>query len=123
MSRRTVIRRAAFVAFLVAWPIAIEWAKGRFPNEAGVHGVPAVASLVVYVACAAALRSRVIAGLLGGVLVWAMTNAFTTIIDPEGLEEWWGPLFLWSVIGIVAGYVWDTFRKVEPPDSNERHFA
>ena len=64
-----------------------------------------------------------IAGLLGGVLVWAMTNAFTTIIDPEGLEEWWGRLFLWSVIGIVAGYVWDTFRKVEPPDSNERHFA
>jgi len=123
MSRRTVIRRATFVAFLVAWPIAVEWAKRRFPHEAGVHGVAAVASLVVYVACAAALRSRVIAGLLGGVLVWAMTNAFTTSTDPEGLEEWWGRLFLWSVIGIVAGYVWDTFRKVEPPDSNERHFA
>jgi hypothetical protein len=85
MSRRTVIRRATFVAFLVAWPIAVEWAKRRFPHEAGVHGVAAVASLVVYVACAAALRSRVIAGLLGGVLVWAMTNAFTTITDPEGL--------------------------------------
>ncbi len=119
MSRRTVIRRAAFVAFLVAWPIAVEWAKGRFPNEAGVHGIPAVASLVVYVACAAALRSRVIAGLLGGVLVWAMTNAFPTLTDMELAEEWWGRLFLWSVIGIVAGYVWDTFRKVEPPDSDE----
>ena len=119
MSRRVVIRRAAFVAFLVAWPIAIEWAKGRFPNEAGVHGIPAVASLVVYVACAAALRSRVIAGLLGGVLVWAMTNAFPTLTDMELAEEWWGRLLLWSVIGIVAGYVWDTFRKVEPPDSDE----
>jgi hypothetical protein len=119
MSRRVVIRRAAFVAFFVAWPIAVEWAKGRFPNEAGVHGVPAVASLVVYVACAAALRSRVIAGLLGGVLVWAMTNAFPTLTDMELAAEWWGRLFLWSVIGIVAGYVWDTFRKVEPPDSDE----
>ncbi len=123
MSRRSMIRRATFVAFLVAWPIAVEWAKRRFPLVGGVHGIPAVASLVVYVACAAALRSRVIAGLLGGVLIWEMTNAFPTITDVEGLQEWWGRLFLWSVIGIVAGYVWDTFRKVEPPDSNERHFA
>ena len=54
MSRRTVIRRATFVTFLVAWPIVVECAKRRFPHEAGVHGIPAVASLVVYVACAAA---------------------------------------------------------------------
>ncbi len=123
MSRRTVIRRATFVTFLVAWPIVVECAKRRFPHEAGVHGIPAVASLVVYVACAAALRSRVIAGLLGGVLVWAMTNAFTTITDPEGLQEWWGRLFLWSVIGIVAGSLWESIHSLKPPDSNERHFA
>jgi len=119
MSRRTVIRRATFVAFLMAWPIAVEWAKQRFPHEAGVHGIPAVASLVVYVACAAALRSRVIAGLLGGVLIWAMTNAFPILTDMELAEEWWGRLFMWSVIGIVAGILWESIHSLKPPDSDE----
>jgi len=116
--RRTVIRRAAFVAFLVAWPVAVAWGKRRFPNEAGIHGIPAVLSLVVYVACAAALRSRVIAGLLGGVLIWAITYPLPSFADPAYVQEWHGRLFLWSVIGFIAGLGWEGIhnRKL-PPDT------
>jgi hypothetical protein len=118
MSRRRRIRIAAFVALLVAWPIFFECAKRRFPSEAGVHGVLAVVSLLIYVAIAAVLRSRVIAGFLGGVLVWAITNPFPDMRDPDYVPEWWGRLFLWSVIGFFVGIGWEGLHtlKLPPPD-------
>jgi hypothetical protein len=113
MSRRRTIRVAVFVALLMAWPIAVEWARRRFPTQAGVHGIPAVASLIIYVACAAALQSRVIAGLVAGVLVWALVHPF-----PEDLsvQEWYGRLFLWSVIGFFVGIGWEGIHSLKPPD-------
>lgn len=111
MSRRT-IRVGAFVALLVAWPIAVELAQRRIPAEAGVHGIFAVACLIIYVACAAALRSRVIAGLLGGVLVWAVVDPSPDLMYPQ---EWYGQLFLWSVIGFFVGIWWEGLHSLKPP--------
>jgi hypothetical protein len=118
MSRRSAIRRPLFISFLVVWPIVFEWAKREFPSEAGVHGFLAVVSLLIYVAIAAVLRSRVIAGFLGGVLVWAITNPFPILTDPDHVHEWWGRLFLWSVIGFFVGIGWEGLHtlKLPPPD-------
>jgi hypothetical protein len=116
MSRPRRIRVAAFVALLVAWPIGVEWVRRQFPNAAGVYGVCGVASLFLYLAIAAALRSRVIAGLLGGGLVWAMTYDSPRSPDTERWHEWWGQLFLWSVIGLFAGFLWEGLRSIEPPE-------
>ncbi len=111
MSRRA-IRLGAFVALLVAWPVAVEVAQRRIPAEAGVHGLFAVACLIMYGACAAALRSRVIAGLLGGVLVWAIVDPSPDLVY---LQEWYGHLFLWGVIGFFVGIRWEGLHSLKPP--------
>ncbi|HET6327079.1 MAG TPA: hypothetical protein VFG04_20530 [Planctomycetaceae bacterium] len=59
-----------------------------------------------------ALRSRVIAGLLGGVLVWAIVDPRPDVMYPE---EWFGQLFLWGVIGFFAGIWWDVLHSLKPP--------
>jgi hypothetical protein len=103
------------VGLLIAMPIAMRLAQERFPSEAGPHGIPAVACLLVYVACAAALRSRVIAGVLAGILIWAFTDPYLSL-DPE---QWEGQLLLWSGTGFMAGLLWEGISRAISPDSQE----
>jgi hypothetical protein len=111
--RRGAIRVLAFVGLLVAMPIAMRFAQERFPSEAGPHGIPALACLLVYVACAAALRSRVIAGVLAGILIWGFIDLYQSF-DPE---QWGGQLLLWSGIGFMAGLLWEGISRAMSPDS------
>jgi hypothetical protein len=111
--RRGAIRVLAFVGLLVAMPIAMRLAQERFPSEAGPHGIPALACLLVYVACAAALRSRVIAGVLAGILIWGFTDPHQSL-DPE---QWEGQLLLWSGTGFMAGLLWEGISRAMSPDS------
>lgn len=110
--RHGAIRVLAFVGLLVAMPIAMRLAQERFPSEAGPHGIPAVACLLVYVACAAALRSRVIAGVLAGILIWAFTDPYLSL-DPE---QWEGQLLLWSGTGFMAGLLWEGISRAIAPE-------
>jgi hypothetical protein len=110
--RRGAIRVLAFVGLLVAMPIAMRLAQARFPSEAGPHGIPALACLLVYVACAAALRSRVIAGVLAGILIWGFIDLYQSF-DPE---QWEGQLLLWSGTGFMAGLLWEGISRAIAPD-------
>jgi hypothetical protein len=86
MAYRRAILRAAFIAILAAWPVGIYLVRQHdWKGEIGVLVViwAPLASVVFFTACAVALRSWVVGGILVGLCVGAFApDAGFAIILP-----------------------------------------
>ena len=108
MRRARSIRFVAFVGLLIALPVFMLPARGVYPLTSRIHSVPALVCLLTYVAIAASIRSRVVGGMLAGIVIWAVANAE---VDPQYPEIMQGRLMLWCAIGFTAGLIWDGLHR------------
>jgi hypothetical protein len=108
MSRR--IRRGAFIALLVLWPIGVTVGQAWFPASSGINAPFAVASFVFYVVCGHVLRSRTISGTLLGLSIFPLTG------PPDGYhdEDWKIRLLGCGILGLVWGAAWETLHALKP---------
>jgi hypothetical protein len=88
VSRR--IRSGLFTVLLVVWPIAVTIGQDWFPSDSGLNIPFAIASVIFYVMCAFALRSRTIAGTLWGLSIWPFNHAcrWTRRMENSTLGVW-----------------------------------
>jgi hypothetical protein len=93
---RKSLKIAVFIAWLAAWPIAIQLSDEHFPEL----GPVTFAWLVFLVICVQVLRSWVI----GGALLGIVAAAAVTFVRPESESSRPGIFMLCLVVGILGAW-------------------
>jgi hypothetical protein len=102
------IRKGAFIALLVLWPIVVALGQMWSPSASGLNLPFAASSLIFYAGCALALRSRTIAGTLLGLSIFPFTAPAVSA------DDWKTRLLGCGILGLVWGIAWEVVHSLKP---------